>query len=58
MFKLITFVNDASRVTLRIVASLLEHNRTAHIRHLSKKTSILSCHRFLIKTGVEKMNYI
>ncbi len=28
-------------------------NRTAHIRHLCRKTTVLSCHRCLINTGVE-----
>ncbi len=29
-------------------------NRTAHIRHQCRKTTVLNCHRFLINTGVEK----
>ncbi len=29
-------------------------NRTAHIRHQWRKTTVLSCHRCLINTGVEK----
>ena len=29
-------------------------NRTAHIRHPYRKTIVLSCHRCLINTGVEK----
>jgi hypothetical protein len=33
-----------------------DQNRTAHIRHQSRKTTVLSCHRYLINTGVEKMN--
>ncbi len=32
--------------------------RTAHIRCQWRKTTILSCHRCLINTGVEKMNNI
>ncbi len=32
-------------------------NRTAHIRHQCRKTTLLSCHRCLINTGVEKMSY-
>jgi len=32
------------------------NNRTAHIRHQCKKTAVLSCHRCLINTGVEKIN--
>ncbi len=33
-------------------------NRRAYIRHLCIKTSVLSCHRCLNDTGVEKMNNI
>ncbi len=33
-------------------------NRTTHIRHQCRKTAVLSCHRFIIKTGAEKMNNI
>jgi len=33
-------------------------NRTALILHQCMKTNVLSCHRYLIKTGVEKMNNI
>jgi hypothetical protein len=33
-------------------------NGTVHIRHLCRKTAVLSCHRCLINTGVEKMNCI
>ncbi len=33
-------------------------NRTAHIRHLCGITTVLSCHRCLVNTGVEKMNNI
>ncbi len=33
-------------------------NRTAHIRYKCRKTTVLSCHRRLINTGVEKMNNI
>jgi hypothetical protein len=31
---------------------------TAHIRHQCRKIAVLSCHRFLISSGVEKMNKI
>ncbi len=31
-------------------------NGTVHIRHQCRKTTVLSCHRCLINTGVEKMN--
>ncbi len=31
-------------------------NRTTCNRHLCRKTTVLSCHRCLINTGVEKMN--
>ncbi len=33
-------------------------NRTAHIKHQCRKTTVLSCLICLINTGVEKMNYI
>ncbi len=32
------------------------NNRTACIRHQCRKTTVLSCHRCLLNTGVEKMN--
>ncbi len=32
--------------------------RTARIRHQCQKTTVLSCHRCLINTDVEKMNNI
>jgi hypothetical protein len=31
-------------------------NRTEHIRHLCRKTAVLRRCRYLIKTGVEKIN--
>jgi hypothetical protein len=34
------------------------HNRTTHIRHQCRKTTVLSCHRCIINTGVEKINNI
>jgi hypothetical protein len=34
------------------------HNGTAHNRHQCRKTAVLSCHRFLINSGIEKMNNI
>jgi hypothetical protein len=33
-------------------------NRTARIRCICRKTTVLRCHRCLINTGVEKMNNI
>jgi hypothetical protein len=33
-------------------------NRTERIRHQCRKTNVLSCHRCLINTGVEKMKNI
>ncbi len=33
-------------------------NRTVRIRHQCRKTTVLSCHRCLINTGVEKINNI
>ncbi len=32
-------------------------NRTEWIIHQCRKTAVLSCHRWLINTGVEKINY-
>ncbi len=37
---------------------LIVDNGTSHIRHQCRKTTVLSCHRCLINTGVEKMNNI
>jgi hypothetical protein len=31
---------------------------TAHIRHQCRKTAVLSCHRYLFNSGVEKMKSI
>ncbi len=31
-------------------------NGRAHVRHLCRKTAVSSCRRFLINSGVEKMN--
>jgi hypothetical protein len=42
------------RRILKCAVPLLLTNRTAHIRHLSMKTTVLSCHRYLNNTGVEK----
>ncbi len=50
--------NQGSIVALEERALKFEHNRTARIRHKCRKTTVLSCHRCLINTGVEKMNYI
>jgi hypothetical protein len=33
-----------------------DFNRTSCIRQQFRKTTVLSCHRCLINTGVEKMN--
>jgi hypothetical protein len=33
-------------------------NETAHIRHQLRERAVLSCHRFLIKSGVETLNKI
>ncbi len=34
------------------------NNRTAHNWHQCRKTTVLSCHRCVINSGVEKTNYI
>jgi hypothetical protein len=41
-----------------IAFSGLSFNGTAHIRQQCRKTTVLSCHGCLIKTGLEKMNSI
>ncbi len=33
-------------------------NRTQHIRHQCRKTTVLICHRCIINSGIEKMSYI
>ena len=43
---------------LKIGFPLASVNRTAHIRHQCRKTAVLSCYRFLINSGVKKMNNI
>jgi hypothetical protein len=43
-------------IMLSVVASA--QLLTARIRHQCKKTIVMSCHRCLINTGVEKMNNI
>ncbi len=40
------------------VSAQVSYNRSTHIRHKCRKTTVLSCQRCLIKTGVEKMNNI
>jgi hypothetical protein len=40
---------DLDRITI--------FNGTAHIRHQCRKTTVLSRHRCLINTDVEKLNY-
>ena len=40
------------------IKNIFAKNRTACIRHQCKKTTVLSCHRCIINTGVEKMNNI
>jgi hypothetical protein len=43
-----------------IVSAKLDRlsNGTPHIRHQCRKTAVLSTHKFLINSGVEKMNSI
>jgi hypothetical protein len=49
---------EGKELTNWMFCPTVSYNRTAHIRHLCQKTTVLSCHRYLINTGVEKMNYI
>ena len=51
-----TQVTTSSRLSQN--GTLKQGNRAAHIRHQCRKTTVLSCHRCLINTGVKKMNYI
>jgi len=39
-------------------AILLKQNGRAHIRHKCRETAVFNCHRFMINSGVEKMNNI
>ncbi len=70
-YKPMMIVNDNARVVNKLEASLTDNARVviydrhmfivqaaAHIRYQSRKTIVLSCHRCLIDTGVEKMNYL
>jgi len=40
------------------ISNKISFNATPCIRHQCRKTAVLSCHRFLINSGVEKMNNI
>ncbi len=42
----------------QVVKMSISCNRTVHIRHWCKKTTVLNCHRCLVNTGVEKLNNI
>jgi hypothetical protein len=52
------FYSSDKEVWLLIYAGRIAIHRIAHIRHKCRKTTVSSCHRCLIKTGVEKMNDI
>ncbi len=64
------FYNNTHKIYLWIIISIFHifissnnvtaHfiNRTAHVRHQCTKTIVLSCHRCLINSCVENMNYI
>jgi hypothetical protein len=49
-------------VTVNLLKQLIQSsqllNGRAHIRHQRRITAALSCHRFLINSGVEKINNI
>jgi len=58
-FKMSTWGQILSQTTrLFITHFQLVPNRTAHIRYQCSKTTVLSYHRCLINTGVEKMSNI
>jgi hypothetical protein len=42
----------------KILSNITARNRTARIRHWCRKTTVLSCQRCLINTGIEKVNNI
>ncbi len=44
--------------TTNTTQNTFDANGRAHIRHLCRKTTALSCHRCLIKNGVEKINNV
>ncbi len=55
-FSLFSFIYN--NTSLIYVNSFVAFNRTERIRHQSRKTTVLNCHRCLINTGVEKKNNI
>ncbi len=57
----VTFREEMEDLKLKEKNTLLDvtifeccHNGTARSRHQCRKTAVLSCHRFLINSGVEK----
>jgi hypothetical protein len=38
--------------------NMLSVNRTSRIRHQCKKTTVLSCYRWLINTSIENLNNV
>ncbi len=51
-------LHSCSLLTLISMMQNALFNGTAHIRHQCRKKAVLSCHRFLIKSDVEKLNNI
>jgi hypothetical protein len=49
-------LEDGSEISPGFKCPSLKANRRAHNRHQCRETTVLSCHRCLIDTGVEKMN--
>jgi hypothetical protein len=52
------FNDKKQNLKLRFVPKSNDWNGTEHVRHYCRKTIVLSCHRCLINSGVEKMNNI
>ena len=48
------FAGSNQPVQGEISKKKVSHNRTAHFRPQCRKTTVLSCHRCLIKTGIKK----
>jgi hypothetical protein len=54
-----TFGGQSSDLYLNAVHFFMTSvNGTVHIRHQCRKTAVLSCHIFLISSGVWKMDHI
>ncbi len=48
-------LNTAQMTCHGVISYFCQCNKTVCIRHQCRKTNVLSCHRCLINTGVEKL---